>query len=571
MFEKNTKQVNQIIARIFAVCSVAVILLAIGSYVGFFEFGSKYTLIVLIAGLIVTISPSLLIRILPDRVMVYYMLITLSIFIGVLGTNNRIGIYMTYALVPIFSCLYFDTKLVVRSSAFSYIIMVIAVYINSANKYEVVYEGMPHFKIFTAYLAGFTIEYIIINSILYYLVKRTRKIMEERYSAEEENRIKTRFLSTMSHELRTPMNAIIGMADVALRENMDDNLRKCVSIIKSSSVGLLEIVNDILDLSKIEAGKLTIILDTYTTNSFVNDIMAIIDARNIEGKVPIYYHIQTDMPEVLEGDAVRIKQVMLNLASNAIKYTDSGQIDITITCDDRQDGYADLTFMVKDTGGGIRSEDMDKLFTMYSQFDAEKNHGKEGSGIGLAISKYYIDQMGGTINVKSKYGKGSVFSFTVPQKIDYAHTAVLRKEKKTAETNETCLFRTTNVRVLLVDDNEMNREVVKAILEPLALTIDEAENGKEAVEMAETAPYDMIFMDSHMPMMNGEEATIYIRRMEGNANQNVPIIAITADAVAGVRERLLDCGMNDYIMKPIDIETICGLIRKYLPPEKIVG
>ena len=155
--------------------------------------------------------------------------------------------------------------------------------------------------------------------------------MEDRYSAEEENRIKTRFLSTMSHELRTLMNAIIGMADVALRENMDDNLRKCVSIIKSSSVSLFEIVNDILDLSKIEAGKLTIILDTYTTNSFVNDIMAIIDARNIEGKVPIYYHIQKNMPEVLEGDSVRIEQVMLNLASNAIKYTESSQ-RIWISC-----------------------------------------------------------------------------------------------------------------------------------------------------------------------------------------------------------------------------------------------
>lgn len=571
MFEKNTKQINQLIAKIFAVGAVAIVIMAIGSFVGFFDFGTRYTLIVLIAGLFVTIVPSILIRILPDRAMVYYMLITLSIFIGVLGTNNRIGIYMTYALVPIFSCLYFDPRLVVKSSIFSYIIMAAALYINSKHKYEVIYEGMSHIRIFIAYLMGFTIEYLLINSILYYMVKRARQMMEDRYSAEEENRMKTRFLSTMSHELRTPMNAVIGMADVALREEMNDNLRKCISIIKSSSVGLLEIVNDVLDLSKIEAGKLMIIIDAYTTDTFVNDIMAIIDARNIEGKVPIYYHIQKGMPEVLEGDAVRIKQVMLNLASNAIKYTEQGQIDITITCEDRQDGYADLTFTVKDTGEGIRTEDMDKLFSMYSQFDAEKNHGKEGTGIGLAISKYYIDQMGGTIDVESTYGKGSTFSFVVPQKIEDARTAVLRKEQRTAETNEDCLFRTQNTRVLLVDDNEMNREVVKAILEPLALTIDEAENGQVAVQMAKQSAYDLIFMDSHMPVMNGEEATIYIRRMENSPNQNVPIIAITADAVAGVRERLLDCGMNDYIMKPIDIEAICGLIRKYLPPEKIVG
>lgn len=566
MFEKNTKEVNNIIARMFATCTVAVLALVICSYLGVFEFGEKYTLIVLIAGLVVTISPSIMIRFCSDAFMKYYMLIILAIFIGVLGTNNRIGIYMTYALVPVFSCLYFDLKFTVQMGVFSYLVMVAALYVNSATKYEVVYEDRPRMTIFIAYLLGFTVEFIIINVMLRLIVKRARRMMDERNSAEAENRMKSKFLSSMSHEIRTPMNAIIGMADVALRDEMSDEVRKCVTIIKSSSTGLLEIINDILDLSKIEAGKLNIIVDNYTTKSLIDDMRSIIDARNIDGKVPIYYHIQDDMPPVLEGDVVRIRQVMLNFASNAIKYTDSGRIDVTVGCKYMDDGRVDLTYEVKDTGQGIGPEDMDRLFEMYSQFNVEENHGKEGTGIGLAISKYFIDEMGGIVNARSELDNGSSFSFELPQKVV---TDVGITDKLTSGKSEPCMFRTRDTRILLVDDNELNREVVKAILEPMKLTIDEAINGLEAVHMANATPYDMIFMDSHMPVMNGETATRSIREMKNCVNQNTPIIAITADAIAGVREHLMSVGMNDYIVKPIDVELMCGIIRKYLPEEKV--
>lgn len=209
---------------------------------------------------------------------------------------------------------------------------------------------------------------------------------------------------------------------------------------------------------------------------------------------------------------------------------------------------------------------MDRLFEMYSQFNVEENHGKEGTGIGLAISKYFIDEMGGTVDAQSEWGAGSRFAFALPQKVV---TDVGITDKLTSGKTESCMFRTHDARILLVDDNELNREVVKAILEPMELVIDEAANGLEAVNMVKLTPYDMIFMDSHMPVMNGETATRSIREMKDCVNQNTPIIAITADAIAGVREHLMSVGMNDYIVKPIDVELMCGIIRKYLPEEKV--
>lgn len=569
MFEKNTKQVNDIIVKIFAVSTIIIEVLVVCSYLGVFEFGRNYTMVILIAGLVITISPIFLQHILSENSMKYYMLVVLSVFIGVLGTNNHIGIYITYALVPIFSCLYFEPALILRASVFSYIIMLISLYINSAGKYEVVNMGMSRIGIFIAYALGFTIEYVIVSAILYSLVKRAKRMMEERDSAEEENRMKSQFLSSVSHEIRTPMNAIIGMADVALRQDMDEELRKYLSVIKSSSTGLLEIINDILDLSKIEAGKLTMINEVYETQSLIDDMKEIIKARNVDKGLPLYFHINGDMPEYLVGDAVRIKQVMFNYASNAIKYTETGQIDIAVNCQKLDDSTVNCTYIVKDTGQGVRKEDMDKIFTLYNQLNESTNYGKEGTGIGLAISKYFVEQMGGSVDVKSVFGKGSEFSFTVKQKIADPQKVKQQMQSRKADGNVD-YFETRGVRTLLADDNELNREVVKAIVEPFHFTIDEVENGREAVAAAKQTKYDMIFMDSHMPVMNGEEATKKIRNDHGGINQNTPIVAITADAVAGVRERLMEGGMDDYVTKPIDAGILCEKIRKYLSEDKIV-
>lgn len=561
MFEKNTKQVNRMIANMFAAGALVILALAVCSEAGIFEFGREYTLILLVAGLAIALSPSILISRVSDSFLKYYMLMLAAAFIGVLGTNNHIGVYITYALIPIVSCLYFEPVLVVKTGIFSYIVMIVSVYINSAHLYEVVYLGRSRRDMFVAYALGFTIEFFIVSAALYQLVKRAKIMMEERYSAEEQNRMKSKFLSSMSHEIRTPMNAIIGMSDVALQKEMSADLRRDISIIKSSSTGLLEVINDILDISKVEAGKLNIIENTYSTESVIEDMKAIINARNNKN-LPIYYHIQENMPKNLKGDAVRIKQVMLNYASNAIKYTDSGQIDITVTCEEAQDGMVNLVYTVRDTGQGIREEDIDKLFMMYSQLNQEINHGKEGTGIGLALSKAFIERMNGTVSVKSRYGTGSTFSFCVPQKI-----INVQEEETEDQQAQPPAFTAPDACILLVDDNEINREVVKAMLEPLALEIDEAENGLIAVNMTKNRQYDMILMDSHMPVMSGEEATKAIREEE--AEHHIPVIALTADAISGVREHLISCGMDDYIVKPVQIQELCEIIYKYLPENKI--
>lgn len=375
------------------------------------------------------------------------------------------------------------------------------------------------------------------------------------------------------------MNAILGMADVALRDGkkLDSETEKCLNIIKNSSTGLLEIINDILDMSKIEAGRIDILDQRYAAKDLVNDITAIIDARNAEGKVPIYYHIQNDMPPYLTGDSVRIKQVMMNFASNAIKYTESGRIDISLSFSEVDGNNGFMTYTVKDTGIGIRQEDIGEIFEMYSRVDKEKNHSKEGTGIGLAISKYFTEKMYGTISVESEYGKGSTFSFTVPQKISHdvpdEQNADSSAKNTANETNcaESASFVTKDVRILIVDDNEINRKVVKAMLEPFGTETDEAENGAESVEKAASTVYDIIFMDSQMPVMNGEEATGHIRSEETSLNRTTPIVSLTADAVSGVRERLLSAGMNDYIVKPITIPAITEIVRKYLPSDKIIA
>lgn len=565
MFEKNTRQINQVIATMLAGCSVAILLMIVLTEVGLFEFGAKYTLLLAVLGPVVCVLPKLLLRWLPDSFMKYYMLLTVAVFIGLIGSNAHIGVYITYALVPVLSCLYFEPAFVLKASAFSYLVMIASVFVSTGNLPEVQILGRPHDYIFFGYAMGFTIEYIVITAVLFYLVQRAKKLMLERYSAEEQNQMKSIFLSNVSHEIRTPMNAIIGLSGVALRREMDETLRGDLSTIHSSATGLLEIINDILDFSKVEAGKLDILEAPYSTRALMNDIRAIINARN-DGPVPIYYHVAGDLPEVLEGDAGRIKQVVLNYASNAIKYTAAGQIDLWVRCVPTGEGKIDLTCTVTDTGQGIRPEDMGKLFTLYGQVNQHLNRGKEGTGIGLALSKSFVERMGGTVRAESEYGVGSRFSFTIPQKI----SAVRRETLERPETQDPAAqFTAPEARVLLVDDNEINRDVAQAILLPLQLHIDEAKDGKEAVDLVAVRTYDLILMDSHMPVMSGEEAAQAIRRQEAGTGRRVPIIALTADAIQGVREKMLAAGMDDYVVKPIDAACLYQILKQYLPRQKV--
>ena len=370
----------------------------------------------------------------------------------------------------------------------------------------------------------------------------------------------------MSHEIRTPMNAIIGMANVAMREDMNDEVRKSLSIIQSSAEGLLAIINDILDFSKIESGRVEIISENYQTLSLLNDVCTMAKARNTEKGLTLKFEIDKEMPSVLWGDMVRIKQVMVNLATNAIKYTDEGSVTIQASCERRDGTCAVLRYAVVDTGQGIKEEDLSKLFKSFSQINQEQNHTKEGTGLGLAISKQLVELMHGHIGVKSTYGVGSTFYFEIPQTIvdDTVAGDLEAYSYSKASSDKKQQFEAPNAKVLLVDDNRVNLKVALALFKPYKMQIDTAADGKIAVRMSKEKTYDLILMDNFMPGMNGIDATKAIRGDAENQNQKTPIVALTADVVMGMKEKMLEAGMDDLLSKPIDLAAADNIFRRYL-------
>ena len=395
--------------------------------------------------------------------------------------------------------------------------------------------------------------------------------MEQNEKLKAANQEKNTFISTVSHELRTPLNAIIGMSEVILREDLSNTIKKNLHIIHSASKGLLTIINDLLDLSKIEAGKIEIVKENYHILSVVNDVCAMIKSRNEEKKLDLHFNISENLPSVLCGDFIRIKQVMINLANNAIKYTDEGSVTLSLAAVPLNDGAVRLIYSVEDTGQGIRKEDLPKLFIKYNQLNVQANHHKEGTGLGLSIAKSIIELMGGSIGVESEFGVGSKFYFELPQEVINAKPAGRLEDYSYEEqmNNQQHLFRAPNARILIVDDNEINLIVAENLLSILELQIDTADTYSKVMSHINKDKYDLIFMDNYMPEVDGMDLAGQIRSLENNPNQNVPIIALTADAMSGTREKMIAAGMNDCIHKPIEMDKICNVIRNYLPAEYI--
>lgn len=516
-----------------------------------------------------------------------------------------------------------------------------------------------------------------------------------RYKANEANeaiaktaQLRSDFLANMSHEIRTPMNAVIGMAEMALREDLSDQARGYINQIKSAGRSLLNLINDILDFSKIDSGKMEIVKTEYEPLSMFHDVESIISTRIKDKPVQLLLQIEPTYPNVVWGDNLRIRQVLLNLCNNAVKFTARGRVQILVNYEKLDEEHILTKIAVKDTGIGIKKEDMTKLFQSFQQLDSKRNRSVEGTGLGLAISKRLVELMGGTIHVESVYEKGSVFSIEIPQKVidwspvikvaDAAHTAALgcwgnrylarqfyedtrklgvfsaavvmpeqledvlslyqeqlrdktcylfyqkgsvgqdfseilrahpqitgveligffdqeeqelpnvrvfREPMSTASiamalNNETQAvltedsgaytfhFRAPEANVLLVDDNAINLTVTEGLLEPLKMKITSASSGREALELIENNRYDLIFMDHMMPELDGVETTRIIRRLHPEY-ANVPIIALTANAVDGAKEMFLSEGMNDFVPKPIEVQLIVRKVREWLPPEKI--
>ena len=520
-----------------------------------------------------------------------------------------------------------------------------------------------------------------------YIYEKKKKQLESASSAKSD------FLANMSHEIRTPMNAIIGMCELILREqDVSESVRDNCFNIQSSSRSLLSIINDILDFSKIESGKMELIETEFNIASMLNDVINMTMTRKGDKKIEIMVHADPDIPCGLIGDEVRIRQIMINLMTNAIKFTDEGAVTLNVSFS-RQDYGINLRIVVEDSGIGITEENLEKLFDSFQQVDTKKNRTIEGTGLGLAISKRLVTKMGGFINVSSVYGEGSVFSFVVPLRvsnnkpfisvnspeklnaavyIDFSkfklvsierqymalmnemshqlhvemkHTPDFNELKKMIDTNQMthcfigkeeyishkdyfmdiakkinvtivqdmlnsvqvptdikCVFKpfytmsaaaalnnesiamnlsdrrgssasfsAPKARVLIVDDNIINLKVAVGLMRPYNMQLMTVDSGKAAISMLRSQDFDIVFMDHMMPEMDGVEATKLIREMEGDYYKNLPIIALTANAVNGVREMFIESGLNDFIAKPIELTALDRVLKTWLPHEYIMA
>ena len=507
----------------------------------------------------------------------------------------------------------------------------------------------------------------------------SKHLLEEREEALISAQIKTNFLANMSHEIRTPMNAILGMVELIMHENISDTVASFSNDIRNACRGLLIIINDILDISKIEAGKMKITLANYHISSLLADVISIIKMRTEKKMLIFAVNIDPNIPNELVGDELRIKQILINLLNNAVKFTNEGQITLSVCGHIEEDGLCRLTFSVEDTGIGIKQEDIDRIFVMFQQMDTKKNRNVEGTGLGLSISKQLVEMMDGYIDVQSEYGTGSKFTVSFPQSVADSQpltalthpeqVSVLVYENRVAYLNsltftldslgckyKICANRSeiyqyledfkynyifisslymekiyaiaakkqpgavvvvldgdgessySNVltismpihclqianilndeydrydnknnashasgsisapdaKVLVVDDNAVNLKVAAGLLNISKIKADTASNGMRAVEMVQDKDYDLVFMDHMMPHMDGVDTTIAIRGLGGKYAQ-LPIVALTANAVGGVREMFKAEGLDDFLAKPIEISKLNAILKKWLPEDK---
>ena len=405
-------------------------------------------------------------------------------------------------------------------------------------------------------------SFIFITFIMYHTIENPdMKLIEQlniaKDQAEKANNAKTDFLSSMSHEIRTPLNAIVGFSN-SLSENpkLPDEVKSDVKDILVASDNLLEIVNGVLDISKIEANKIEIIDKEYDTKKMFEELAKLTKVRIGEKPIEFIVKLDESLPRVLYGDHIRVKQVILNILTNAAKYTDKGQIIFNVESIIKDD-IVRMIISVSDTGRGIKQESISKLFDRFERLDEDRNTTIEGTGLGLAITKKLLELMHGTIVVQSEYGKGSKFTISIDQRIVKNPTISLDEN---AQSNVQA-FDLSSKKVLVVDDNKLNIKVATRLLEPYKLNITSAESGEECLNLLKDNKYDLILMDDMMPKMSGTETLNKIK--EENLFSG-PIIALTANALTGMKEKYLEAGFNDYLAKPIEKNELNRVLKEYL-------
>lgn len=407
--------------------------------------------------------------------------------------------------------------------------------------------------------------------------KHMEELQEQKDIAEAANASKSKFLSIVSHEIRTPMNAVVGMTEILLNEpeKLDETQTKYLRNIKTSGDSLVLIVNDILDQSKLEAGKMEIVEEAYELHAMIEDIRLIIENRI--GSKPITFLCEMDegIPDLLIGDSLRIRQILINLMNNAVKFTDKGFVKLRISNVQKEDNRIQLRVAVEDSGQGIKPEDLSKLGEAFTRVDTKKNYKKEGTGLGLSISRNFVSLMGGQLEVNSEYGKGSEFFFSIWQGVVAKESGEENVTRNVTADSDFCV---PDARILVVDDTEINLMVMTGMFQNITKHLDIAESGEKAIEMIKSNHYDLVFMDYMMPDMDGAETTKRIRKESTNAEHakerqdyflKLPIIALSGDDSEASRELFTEVGMNDFTIKPVDRKRLKTLLLKWLPQDMI--
>ena len=406
------------------------------------------------------------------------------------------------------------------------------------------------------------------------LLSQSRSLRKALKDAEEANRSKSNFLSNMSHEIRTPITAILGMNELIRRESTNETVLEYSASIDKAGNSLLGIIDDILDFSKIEAGRMELVAADYKVADLMGDLYNLIRFRIEEKGLVFRTEIDPSLPVVINGDELRIKQIITNLLSNAAKYTEKGTVTLTVSVASKNNEYVDIYVAVKDTGIGIREEDKDKLFSAFDRLDVSRTHGIEGTGLGLAITSQMLRLMDSELKVDSTYGNGSTFSFTIRQSIvdgselgsfDPAAPAVSHLEDDHKATG----FIAPDARLLIVDDTPLNLQVIVGLLKRTQVQIDTAPSGEECIRIFGSRDYDMVFLDYRMPDMDGIETLKELKRLYPEKTKRTPILSLTASAVVGDRERMLIAGFDDYLPKPVNTAKMEQMIIRYLPEDKV--